>query len=87
MAAIILNEVEGKGLTVRDLIFTFNVRKTPSKLDNPKQHLTYYLSASKKYFMFFGKLAIDKDWEPSEDYMLLAVSGFHKTLIVLFSHS
>ena len=63
VAAIILNEVEGKGITVNDLLFTFNVKKTPSKPNSPKQHLTYYLSASKKYFMFSGKLAVDKGWE------------------------
>ena len=73
VAAIILNEVEGKGITVNDLLFIFNVKKTPSKLNSPKQHLTYYLSASKKYFMFFGKLAVDKDWETTGG--LYAISG------------
>ena len=73
VAAIILNEVEGKGITVNDLLFTFNVKKTPSKANSPKQHLTYYLFASKKYFMFFGKLAVDKDWETTGG--LYAISG------------
>ena len=30
VAAIILNEVEGKGITINDLIFTFNVKKMPT---------------------------------------------------------
>ena len=63
VAAIILNETEGKGITVNDLLFTYNVKKTPSKPNSPKQYLTYYLSASKKHFMFTGKLVVDKDWE------------------------
>ena len=29
VAAITLNEVEGKGITVNDLLFTFNVKKHP----------------------------------------------------------
>ena len=53
--------MEGKGITINDLLFTFNVKKTPLKPNSSKQYLIYYLSASKKYFMFFGKLAIDKD--------------------------
>ena len=63
VAAIVLNEVEGKGITVNDLLFTYNVKKTPSKPNSPKQYLTYYLLASKKHFMFISKLAVDKDWE------------------------
>ena len=63
IAAIILNEAEGKGIIVNDLLFTYNVKKTPSKPNSPKQYLTSYLSASKKHFMFTGKLAVDKDWE------------------------
>ena len=31
VAAIILNEIEGKGVIVNDLFFTFNVKKTPLK--------------------------------------------------------
>ena len=73
MATIILNEVEGKGITVNDLIFTFNIKKTPSKPNSPKQYLTYYISASKKHFMFYGKLAVDKDWETARG--LYAISG------------
>ena len=63
LAAIILNETEGKGMTVNDLFSTYNVKKTPSKPNSPKQYLTYYLSASKKHFMFIDKLVVDKDWE------------------------
>ena len=40
VVAIILNEIEGKGITVNDLLFTFNVKKIPSKPNSPKQYLT-----------------------------------------------
>ena len=86
VVAIILNEVEGKNITVNDLLFTFSVKKTPSKPSNPRQYLTYYLSASKNYFMFFGKLVVDKDWGLLGDYILSVVIGFLKTLIAPFFH-
>ena len=73
VATINLNEVEGKGIIVNDLLFTFNIKKTLSKPNSPKQYLTYYLSASKKHFMCSGKLVVDKDWETSGE--LYAISG------------
>ena len=73
VAAIILNEDEGKGITINDLIFTFNIKKTPSKPNSPKEYLTYHLSASKKNFMFSRKVAVDKDWETIRG--LYAISG------------
>ena len=35
VAAIILNETKGKGITFNDLIFTYNVKKIPSKPNSP----------------------------------------------------
>ena len=87
VAVIILNKVEGKNIMVNDLLFTFNVKKTPSKPGTPRQHLTYYLSASKFFFMFSGKLAIDKDWETVGGFYLIGgdwiPQGFNRTLFPL----
>ena len=66
-------KLKEKGITVNDLLFTFNVKKTPLKPNSHKQYLTYYLLASKRHFMFSGKLAVDKDWETAGG--LYAISG------------
>ena len=61
-ASIILNEVEGKDITVEDLIYVFKVKRTPTKSGLPKSSMgTYYLSASKNYFMFSTSTIVDKD--------------------------
>ena len=74
MASIILNEVEKKNITVEDLLFVFNVKRTPTKPGAPKgQFGTYYLSASKNYYIFSGSAAMDKDWDSPRG--LLVVSG------------
>ena len=54
VASIILNEVKKKNITVEDLLFVFSVKRTPTKPSAPKgQFDTYYLSASKNYYIFF----------------------------------
>ena len=72
VATIILKEVEGKNIKINDLLFTFNVKKTPSKPGNPRQYLTYYLSGSKNYFMFSRKLVVNKDWETTGGLYLIS---------------
>ena len=63
LATIILNEVEKKDITVEDFLFAYKVVKTPSNPKAPaKQFLTFYLSA-RKYYVYSGKLSVDKDWE------------------------
>ena len=62
VASIILNEVEKKNITVEDLLFVFNVKRTPTKPSAPRGQLgTYYLSASKNYYIFSGSATVDKD--------------------------
>ena len=73
VASIILNEVEGKNITVEDLLFVFNVKKTPTKPGNPRGHSnTYYLSASKNYYMFSGSASVDKDWESAGGFYVIS---------------
>ena len=63
IATIILNEVEKKGITIEDFMFAYKAIKTPSNPKAPaKQFLTFYLSA-RKYYVYYGKLLVDKDWE------------------------
>ena len=72
IASIILNEVEGRDIFIEDLLFIFKVKRTPSKPGLPKNQMsTFYLSASKNYFIFSTSNTIDKDW----DRNLLVVSG------------
>ena len=74
VASIILNEVEEKNITVEDLIFVFNFKRTPSKPGAPRgQMSTFYLSTSKNYYIFVGSTAVDKDWDSPRN--LLVVSG------------
>ena len=74
VASIILNEVEGKNITVEDLIFVFNVKRTPTKPGTPRGQLsTFYLSTSKNDYMFSGSTAVDKDWDSPRG--LLVISG------------
>ena len=71
-ASIILNEVEGKDISVEDLLYVFKVKRTPTKSGLPKSPMgTFYLSASKNYFMFSASTTVDKDW----DRNILVVSG------------
>ena len=61
-ASIILNEVEGKDISVEDLLYIFKVKRTQSKPGLPKNQMgTFYLSASKNYFMFSASTTVDKD--------------------------
>ena len=74
VASIILNEVEGKNITFEDLLFIFNVKRTPSKPGTPKVQLsTFYLSASKIFYIFSGSAVVDKDWDSPRG--LLVISG------------
>ena len=74
VASIILNEVEKKNISVEDLLFAFNVERTPSKSGTPKGQLsTFYLSASKNFYIFSGSAAVDKDWDALRG--LLVISG------------
>ena len=74
VASVILNEVERKNIVVEDLLFAFKVKRTPSKLGAPKKQMgTFYLSASKNYYMFSGSAAVDKDWDSPRN--LLVISG------------
>ena len=71
-ASIILNEIEGKYISVEDLLYIFKVKRTHTKPGLPKSQMgTFYLSASKNYFMFSASTTVDKDW----DRNLLVVSG------------
>ena len=87
-ASIILNEVEKKDITVEDLLFVFKVKRTPTKPGTPKNPFsTYYLSASKNFFMFSASTVVDKDWDSLRT--LLVVGGewipkdFNRTLFPL----
>ena len=72
IASVILNEVEGKNIAVEDLIFAFNVKRTPSKPDAPKgQMSTFYLSASKNYYIFAGSAIADKDWDSPRNLLVV----------------
>ena len=63
-----------KKITVEDLLFTFNVKRTPSKSGAPNGQMnTYYLSASKNYYIFARSVAVDKDWDSPRNH--LVVSG------------
>ena len=73
-ASIILNEVEKQDIIVEDLLFVFKVKKTPTKPDAPKSPLgTYYLSASKNFFIFSASTRVDKGWDSPRT--LLVISG------------
>ena len=73
MATIILNEIEKKNITVEDFFFAYKAVKTPTNPKAPpKQFVTYYLSA-RKYYVYSGKLAVDKDWESVGE--LFVISG------------
>ena len=87
-ASIILNEVEKKDITVEDLLFVFKVKRTPTKPGTPKSPFsTYYLSASKNFFMFSASTVVDKDWDSLRT--LLVVGGewipkdFNRTIFPL----
>ena len=89
-ASIILNEVEKKNITVEDLLFVFKVKRTPTKLGAIKSSFgTYYLSASKNFYIFSTSVAVDKDWDSPRT--LLVVSGewipkdFDRTIFPLVS--
>ena len=72
IGSIILNEVEGKDISVEDILYVFKVKRTPSKPGLPKNQMgTFYLSTSKNYFMFSASTTVDKDW----DRNVLVVSG------------
>ena len=74
VTSIILNEVEKKNITVEDLLFAFNVKRTPSKPGAPKSQMsTYILSGSKNYYIFARRAAVAKDWDSPRN--LLVVSG------------
>ena len=61
VATIILNEVEKKNIMVEDFLFSYKAVKTPtSPKAPPKQFMTFYLSA-RKYYVYSGKLFVDKD--------------------------
>ena len=73
VVTIILNEVEKRGFTVDDFLFAYKAVKTPSNPKAPaKQFLTFYLSA-RKYYVYSGKLPVDKDWETTGG--LFVISG------------
>ena len=62
VASIILNEVEKKGITVEDLLFAFKIKRTPTKSSAPKSQFgTYYLLASKNFYIFSGSAVVDND--------------------------
>lgn len=78
VAFIILYEVEGKGITLADLFFAFNINKTPTQPSTPpNEYCTNFLTASnpssQKYFIFLGKQVVDKDWETARG--LLVITG------------
>ena len=61
-----------KNITVEDLLFVFNVKRTPTKPGNPRGQLsTYYLSASKNYYMFSGSVVLDKDWDSARGLLII----------------
>ena len=71
VATIILNEVEKKNITVEDFLFAYKAVKTPTNPKAPpKQFVAYYLSA-RKYYVYFRKLAIDKDWESAGELFVI----------------
>ena len=67
--------------------------KTPSNPKAPaKQFLTFYLSA-RKYYVYSGKLSVDKDWENvgglfviSADWMSLKFDTSAFPLVNKFNH-
>lgn len=65
-AIVILNEKEYRGVTCKDLLFALFIKKTPS-IGDKRLYTTYSLAMnnpiSKKYFIYFGKLAVDKIWD------------------------
>ena len=93
IATIILNEVEKKSITVEDFLFAYKAVKTPSNPKAPaKQFLTFYLS-TRKYYVYSGKLSIDKDWETagglfviSGDWMSLKFDTSTFALVNKFTH-
>ena len=71
VASIILNEVEKKNIMVEDFLFAYKAMKTPTNPKAPpKQFVTYYLSA-RKYYMYFGKLVVDKDCENADELFVI----------------
>ena len=61
IATIILNEVKKQNIMVEDFLFAYKAVKTPTNPKAPpKQFVTYYLSI-RKYYMYSGKLSVDKD--------------------------
>ena len=93
VAAITLNKVEKKNITVKDFLFSYKVVKTPTNPKAPpKQFMTFYLFAT-KYYVYSGKLAIDKDWESadglfviSSDWMSPHFDSFAFPLVNKFTH-
>ena len=93
IASIILNEIERKNITVKDLLFIFNVKRTPTKLGTSKGQLsTFYLFASKNYYMFSRSAAVDKDWDSFRGFLVISSEwipqGFNRThfpLVTKFS--
>ena len=81
-ASIILNEVEGKDISVEDLLYVFKVKRTPTKSSLPKSPIgTFYLSTSKNYFMFSASTTMDKDWD--RNILVVSDAWFPKD----FNHS
>ena len=88
VASIILNEVEKKDITVEDLLFAFNIKRTPSKPGAPRgQFGTYYISASKKFYIFSGSTVVDKDWDSLRTLLVVRgewiPQGFDRSLFPL----
>ena len=70
VASGILNEVEKKNITVKDLLFAYKVNKSPSK-SSTKQYQTFYFT-SRRYFLSSGKQPVDKDWESTEGLYVIS---------------
>ena len=88
VVSIILNEVEKNNITIEDLLFAFNVKRTPSKPGAPRGQLgTYYLSASKNFYIFSGNATVDKDWDSPRSLLVVSgewiLQGFDRTFFPL----
>ena len=78
---------------MEDFLFAYKVVKTPTNPKAPpKQFVTYYLSA-RKYYVYYGKLSVDKNWENagglfviSGDWMSPHFDGSPFSLINKFTH-
>ena len=84
VAFAILDEAEGKNISLCDLLYAFRFKTLTNPNILPKGYNTFYLSSnnpsSKKVFMFTSKLAVDKDWETTGGLFFINGEGIPSSL-------